>query len=429
MSKQRPSKAAGQGRAGPRTSLADWFRRLYRNSYTRGGRRIVLEGWSVKIQHRRRRHTFSLQAKSRRKAAAEARVIYETLRTEGWESVMGGGSGRMQRVEGPALTDARYWRERLLKRLYRFPASGEGEQDLAVWVEHAGQGYYFPLGVSDPDSAAVRALRIYRTAVERGWDALSLSFPRELIVGFEWYSNPVMWTYTTIHTLVARRPGSDAAEARSFPHLARVLVAEEDVGIRRALCWCIDQLAGAYAVPCDSAASFTREFESRRPHMVLLNHNLTGRLGVNLNGQVTMLPPSVPALGYSTCVDGDQLFVSTPGGAQGYLLKRVKPTRLLEPIFDDAGRPNFSASGLQDRVKMYFKALLQPRSDPEASQLARLTRREREVLDLLSKGCVDKEIAQALGISAWTVHDHIKNIFERLGVRTRTEAVVRYLEK
>jgi DNA-binding CsgD family transcriptional regulator len=42
---------------------------------------------------------------------------------------------------------------------------------------------------------------------------------------------------------------------------------------------------------------------------------------------------------------------------------------------------------------------------------------------------VDKEIAQALGISAWTVHGHIKKIFERLGVRTRTEAVVRYLEK
>jgi DNA-binding NarL/FixJ family response regulator len=163
--------------------------------------------------------------------------------------------------------------------------------------------------------------------------------------------------------------------------------------------------------------------------MVLLNHNLAGRLGVNLNGQVTVLPPSVPALGYSTCVDGDQLFVSTPGGAQGYLLKRVNPARLLEPIFNDAGRPNYSASGLQDRVKTYFKALLQPRSDPDSSLLARLTRREREVLDLLSKGCVDKEIAQALGISAWTVHDHFKNIFERLGVRTRTEAVVRYLEK
>jgi DNA-binding NarL/FixJ family response regulator len=61
--------------------------------------------------------------------------------------------------------------------------------------------------------------------------------------------------------------------------------------------------------------------------------------------------------------------------------------------------------------------------------VARLTHREREVMELLSKGCVDKEIAQAMGISVWTVHGHIKSIFERLQVRTRTEAVIRFLEK
>ena len=61
--------------------------------------------------------------------------------------------------------------------------------------------------------------------------------------------------------------------------------------------------------------------------------------------------------------------------------------------------------------------------------LAKLTPRENEVLLLLSKGGVDKEIAQAMGISVWTVHGHIKKIFERLSVHTRTEAVIRYLEK
>jgi DNA-binding NarL/FixJ family response regulator len=80
-------------------------------------------------------------------------------------------------------------------------------------------------------------------------------------------------------------------------------------------------------------------------------------------------------------------------------------------------------------VKRFFNELLRPRSTQRTGALARLTPRENEVLLLLSKGCVDKEIAQALGISAWTVHGHIKKIFERLQVRTRTEAVVRYLEK
>ena len=81
------------------------------------------------------------------------------------------------------------------------------------------------------------------------------------------------------------------------------------------------------------------------------------------------------------------------------------------------------------RVKYYFQELLQLHSSHDNSELAKLTRREREVLELLSKGCVDKEIAQAMGISVWTVHGHIKKIFKRLNVRTRTEAVIRYLEK
>jgi DNA-binding NarL/FixJ family response regulator len=68
--------------------------------------------------------------------------------------------------------------------------------------------------------------------------------------------------------------------------------------------------------------------------------------------------------------------------------------------------------------------------DPSFQQgsLAKLTRREREVLVLLSKGRMDKEIAQAMGISIWTVHGNIKNIFKRLQVHNRTEAVIQYLQ-
>jgi len=61
--------------------------------------------------------------------------------------------------------------------------------------------------------------------------------------------------------------------------------------------------------------------------------------------------------------------------------------------------------------------------------MAKLTHREHEVLALLSKGYVDKEIADSLRISIWTVHGHVKNIFEKLGVHTRTEAVIKFLQK
>ncbi len=211
--------------------------------------------------------------------------------------------------------------------------------------------------------------------------------------------------------------------------LRRVLIVEQDFGVRRALQWCINQHSGLLSVACESVESFTVEFETRKPHLVLLNRTLAQRLGFASPGQIASIRGSVPALAYSVAVDGDQLFVSTPGGAEGYMLKRVKPDRLLEPMLNAAGQFDVQAEDLLPRVKSCFKELLKPRSSNNDSSLARLTRRENEVLALLSKGWVDKEIAKALGISAWTVHGHIKSIFERLQVRTRTEAVVRYLEK
>jgi DNA-binding NarL/FixJ family response regulator len=175
--------------------------------------------------------------------------------------------------------------------------------------------------------------------------------------------------------------------------------------------------------------SFAPALDLHKPRLVLLNRNLAGRVGHKSAGNVSLLAAGIPALTYSVHVDGDQMFVSTPGGAPGYLVKRVRPDRLLEPILKVASRSELVTEDFLLRVKYYFQELLQLPSRDDSPALAKLTRREGEVLRLLSKGCVDKEIAQAMGISAWTVHGHIKKIFEQLQVRTRTEAVIRYLEK
>ena len=326
-------------------------------------------------------------------------------------------------------TDARYWRQRLLLRRYRFPASGGSEQDLAAQIDHAGVGFFFPLGTPDVETAAAKACQIYQVAVNQGWSAACRQFSRELIVSFEWCMNPVLWTYTTIHTLVGKRTGPESGSSPPNPNRQRVLVVELDTGIRRALCWSIDQQSGFVSVPCDSAASFTDALKVHKPRMVLLNRNMAGRIGFKSAGTVAPVQPGVPALTYSIHADGDQMFVSTPGGAGGYLVKRVKPDRLLEPILKVASRSELMTEDFLLRVKYYFQELLQLHTGQDSSGLAKLTHREQEVMELLSKGCVDKEIAQAMGISLWTVHGHIKKIFERLQVRTRTEAVIRYLEK
>lgn len=316
------------------------------------------------------------------------------------------------------------WGQRLLLRRYRFPGSGESEKDFAVRIDHAGQGYYFPLGTADAGAAAAKAEKIHQTAVKQGWDAVNRKFSRELMVGFEWLANPILWSYTTIHTLV-----DESADEKRPVTGRRVLILETDKGIARALEWCVNRQAGLCGIACDSEKSFENAFAAQKPQIILLNRNFAGRIGFESSGQMATLRSDVPALTYSCAMDGDHLFASTPGGAEGYLLKRTKPERIFEPIYNLSGGPDFTPGDMLVRVKNYFKGLLQSRSPQETSALAKLTPREREVLALLSKGCVDKEIASALGISAWTVHGHIKKIFERLKVRTRTEAVVRYLEK
>jgi DNA-binding NarL/FixJ family response regulator len=152
-------------------------------------------------------------------------------------------------------------------------------------------------------------------------------------------------------------------------------------------------------------------------------------MGIEFSGGLTALPAGALALAYSVSVDGDHMFVSTPGGAEGYMLKRVNPAKVLDPMLQAGAVSATSTEDYLAAVKSFFKGLLRPRSGRHTDALAKLTPRENEVLLLLSKGGVDKEIATAMGISVWTVHGHIKKIFERLGVRTRTEAVVRYLEK
>lgn len=326
-------------------------------------------------------------------------------------------------------SDNDHWRERLFVRRYPFPLSGGSERDLAARIDYGGVGYWFPLGSADFDAAAVKARRIQEAVIRQGWEECCSHFPRELIVGFEWCSDPILWTYATIHTVVEKLP-TETRQRCDARGLSSVLIVEEDPGIRRALEWSLNRHPGILSVACESATSFDRNFVRCKPSLVLLNRKLAERVKFASPGQLAPIRDSVPALTYSLAADGDQLFVSTPGGAAGYLLKRVKPDRLLEPVLQgNSSLPGSESKELLARVKSYFKELLQPRSAGGASGIERLTRRENEVLALLSKGCVDKEIAQALGISAWTVHGHIKSIFERLHVRTRTEAVVRYLEK
>ena len=153
-------------------------------------------------------------------------------------------------------------------------------------------------------------------------------------------------------------------------------------------------------------------------------------MGLPNSAQIGTLTEGIPAVSYGVHVDSEELFALTPGGASGYVLKRTAPEHILEPVLGGLSGGRVEAETLRQSSQSYFQRLLQSGPTGEASSKAtQLTQREQDVLNLMSKGYVDKEIAPALGISTWTVHEHVKRIFEKLEVHSRTEAVLAYLQK
>jgi len=337
-------------------------------------------------------------------------------------------SGRRDRAA--SKTDPHWWRDRLLLRSYPAPLGEGRERELSTHIEHAGVGCYFPLGTSDAEAAAVRALEIYRKVLEEGWGAAGKFFSREVTLAFHWAYDPLLWTYTTLHTLEEDSRWRPTGDLDSAKDPSAVLVVETDAGIRNALSRCINRCAGYYCVACPTPNAAGRQRAARRVALCLFNRDLAGRMDLPNSGQIGTLADGLPAVSYGVHMDSEELFALTPGGASGYVLKRTAPEDILEPVLPVLSGGRVAAESLLRSSQSYFQRLLQSGlSAPPAGKPAQLTQREQDVLNLMSKGYVDKEIAPALGISAWTVHEHVKRIFEKLQVHSRTEAVLAYLQK
>ena len=121
--------------------------------------------------------------------------------------------------------------------------------------------------------------------------------------------------------------------------------------------------------------------------------------------------------------DAPVIFDALKAGACGYLLKRTPPAEIAAAIVQAHGGGSPMSPQIARQVVSFFH-----RSTP-ADGLAVLTAREREVLELLATGSLYKEIAERLGMSFDTVRTHLRNIYKKLHVHSRTEAVVKYLGK
>ena len=402
-----------------------WRQRLFRNTFTYRGEQRKVAHWSVKIQHAGKRRTFSLTSAEPAEAAAEASQIYRGLvRQEVGIPTIAGA-----RPDGSTADEKHepgYWLQRLVHREYTMKPGAAGNHELTVRIEFDGSSHYFPLGTDNPQMAADRAVSIYREIKREGWEQANKRFQRELTLGFRWNNQPLAWTYTTIHTKLARPRDPVAAKAPAGK--TSLALIERDSSIRQALAWCVRRMDAFYcAASFSGMAPALAELRQNPVQLVLVNQNLTEQAGPDCLQELER-DSKLISVRYACYEDSDELFCKTPGGAGTYVLKRTSPTEFLEPLvrWFDTGS---SGDELTSFIWQYFRSACAAPASGNGKRSVTLTQREHAVLAHLGKGFPDKEIADRLQISVYTVHGHLRNIFEKLGVHNRTEAVVKFFHK
>jgi DNA-binding NarL/FixJ family response regulator len=205
-----------------------------------------------------------------------------------------------------------------------------------------------------------------------------------------------------------------------------VAIVEDDAEVRRSLINIINReagmnCAGAFA----SAEEALGQAPGLRPQILLMDINLPGMSGIECVRGLSEVMPELQIVMLTVYHDSNAIFESLAAGAIGYLLKPVPAAKLTQAIRDArAGGAPMSTKIARQVVQAFKKPAPTEHGDlPELS----LSSREREVLELLAKGYRSKEIATQLAIAHCTVASHVAHIYQKLHVRSRAEAVAKYL--
>jgi DNA-binding NarL/FixJ family response regulator len=203
--------------------------------------------------------------------------------------------------------------------------------------------------------------------------------------------------------------------------MTTVAIIEDNNTMRKMLTELIDGAPGYRCVcACSTSKEALIEVPKHRPDVALMDIHLPDESGIVCTARLTEKMPGLQVIIVTVYRDTDLIFQALKAGASGYILKRFRPEEIIQAIAEvrAGGAPMTS-----EIARMVVQSFRTPSVAPEAG----LTSREAELLDLLTEGLSNKEIAQKTSISAGTVRNHLTNIFQKLHVRCRTEAVVKHL--
>jgi DNA-binding NarL/FixJ family response regulator len=202
-----------------------------------------------------------------------------------------------------------------------------------------------------------------------------------------------------------------------------VSIIEDDSQARHILCDWIRRTEGfRFVSEHGNAESAVAALPEEKPSVVLTDINLPGMNGIECVRKLKPLLPEAQFVMLTVYEDADHIFHALSAGATGYLLKQTPKSELLAALRQVHGGGSPMTSNIARKVVQSF----QQHAHPSIAEAAELSGREREVLGLLARGYLYKEIADSLSISLPTVNTYIRRIYEKLHVRSRAQAVAKY---
>ena len=203
----------------------------------------------------------------------------------------------------------------------------------------------------------------------------------------------------------------------------QVSIVEDDTGIRESLTALLNlssdfKCVGAFP----NVETALKMLPLDWPDVVLMDINLPKMSGIEGVAKLKAMRPALQVVMLTSYADNEKIFESLKAGANGYLLKHTQPAEILAAIKEVRNGGSPLSGAIARRVIQHFQ-------QPPCPEAETLTPREQEILDLLAKGDSTREIAEKLGISFETVRAHLRKIYEKLHVNSRSEALLKYLRR
>ncbi|MBK8092263.1 MAG: response regulator transcription factor [Verrucomicrobiaceae bacterium] len=219
---------------------------------------------------------------------------------------------------------------------------------------------------------------------------------------------------------------SEPASAPPALKTLRIAVVEDDATLRLFMKKLIEKPANGFEFvgAWETAEEAVKPIIESKPHVVVVDLELPKVSGMELIRQLSPRLANTAFVVLTIHDDPEKVFAALRAGANGYLLKTAKPNEIAAGIrqASEGGSPLSP-----DIARLLIKSFQEPAA-PQKKEIPGLTPRESQILERLAQGMVPKEVGYDLGISYETVRDYLKAVYSKLHVRSRTEAVIKYLE-